>query len=58
MARPRIGNVEKYRRVDGKLYYRARIRIADGTRVRVDVPEKHATSDDRARDPRTRRRDW
>lgn len=43
MARPRTGSLEKYRRVDGRTHYRARIRLADGTRTRVDVPERHST---------------
>jgi len=40
---PRTGCVEPLRRADGTLYFRARIRVADGTRVRVDVPEKYCT---------------
>jgi hypothetical protein len=30
-------------RADGTTYFRARIRLADGSRVRVDVPAKHST---------------
>src|SRR5271155_1528795 len=44
MPPPRTGSLEKYRRSDGRIYYRARIRLADGTRARVDVPEKYTTS--------------
>ena len=43
MPPPRTGSLEKYRRSDGRIYYRARIRLADGTRARVDVPETYAT---------------
>lgn len=42
MARARTGNVEPFTRADGTIYYRARIRLADGSRVRVNIPEKHA----------------
>ena len=43
MPPPRTGSLEKYRPADGRTYYRARIRLADGTRARVDVPEKYAS---------------
>jgi integrase len=46
MSRSRTGSVEKRRRKNGTTYYRARIRLADGSRVRVDVPKKYATDDD------------
>jgi hypothetical protein len=49
MGRPRTGCVEKYRRADGQTYYRVKVRLADGTRVRVDVPEKYGYSEERAR---------
>ena len=39
----RTGSVEPLRRADGTTYYRARIRLADGSRVRVDVPAKYCT---------------
>ena len=42
MPRARTGSVETYRRKDGTLYYKARIRLADGSRTRVDVPRRHA----------------
>jgi len=42
MPPPRTGNVEPFKRADGRTYYRARIRLADKTRVRVDVPEKYS----------------
>jgi hypothetical protein len=37
----------KRHRKDGSAYYRVRVRLADGSRVRVDVPAKYA-SDERA----------
>jgi integrase len=46
MPRARTGSLEKRRRKNGTTYYRARIRLADGSRVRVDVPKKYATEDD------------
>jgi integrase len=42
MPPPRTGNVEPLRRADGSTYYRARVRLADGTRERVDVPESYS----------------
>jgi integrase len=41
------GSVETFRRADGTKYYRARIRLSDGTRERVDIPEKYAYSEER-----------
>src|SRR5215472_9963714 len=46
MPRARTGSIEKRRRKNGTTYYRARIRLADGSRIRVDVPRKYATDDD------------
>jgi integrase len=43
MPPPRTGSVEPLKRSDGRTYYRARIRLADGSRERVDVPEKYTT---------------
>src|SRR5580704_3348462 len=43
MAPPRTGAVEQRRGADGKVYFRARIRLADGSRERVEVPAKYAT---------------
>ena len=37
----RTGTVEKNRRANGDSYYRARIRLKDGSRIRVDVPDKY-----------------
>ena len=38
MAPPRTGNVEPLRRANGATYFRARIRLFDGSRERVNVP--------------------
>jgi len=46
MPRARTGNVEPFKRTDGSIYYKARIRLADGTRWREDVPRKHAVSEE------------
>jgi integrase len=43
MPPPRTGSVEPLRRANGRRYYRARIRLGDGSRDRVDVPEKYST---------------
>lgn len=42
------GSVEEYTRADGSKYYRARIRLKDGTRERVDIPAKQNTDEKRA----------
>ncbi len=42
MPPPRTGSVEPFRRANGTTYYRARLRLGDGTRARVDVPEKYS----------------
>lgn len=44
MPPPRTGSVEPGRRADGTVYYRARIRLGDDTRQRVDVPENYAVA--------------
>jgi len=43
MPPARTGSVEPLRHADGSRYFRARIRLADGSRVRVDVPDNYAT---------------
>jgi integrase len=43
MPPPRTGSLEKGRRADGRRYFRVRIRLADGSRERVDVPVKYST---------------
>src|ERR1700733_11330364 len=43
MPPPRTGAVEERRRADGGTYFRARIRLADGSRQRVEVPARFAT---------------
>ena len=40
----RTGSVERRKRANGRTYFRARIRLADGSRERVNVPEKQSTS--------------
>ncbi len=40
MPRGRTGNVEKFRRKDGSVYYKARIRLADKTRDVDAIPEE------------------
>ena len=42
MSPPRTGSVEKRRSKDGKVYYRARVRLGDGSRARIDIPEKYS----------------
>jgi integrase len=44
MPPPRTGSVEKLKRADCRTYYRVRIRLSDGTRGRVNVPEKYAVA--------------
>ena len=39
----RTGSVEPLKRANGTTYYRARIRLADDSRVRVDVPAQYCT---------------
>jgi integrase len=39
----RRGVVEKRRRADGRVYFRGRVRLADGSRERADIPAKHST---------------
>ena len=48
MPPARTGTVDRNRRADGSAYYRARIRLADGARIRVDVPTKYSYSEERA----------
>lgn len=47
MSSDRKGAVETFRRADGTIYYRARIRLGDGSRDRVDIPDKYASSEQR-----------
>ena len=44
MAPLRTGGIEPRRRADGSRYYRARIRLGDGSRVRVDVPAAYSAA--------------
>jgi integrase len=48
MPRARTGSVETRRRTNGSTYYRVRLRLADGSRARVDVPKRYATDEDAA----------
>jgi integrase len=48
MPPPRTGCVEPGRRADGTIYYRARIRLADESRERVDVPARCCVSREEA----------
>ncbi len=48
MAPRATGSVETYTRADGTRYYRARIRLKDGTRERVDIPAKYTIDERRA----------
>jgi integrase len=41
MPPPRTGSIDHGRRANGTHCYRARIRLGDGTRARVDVPEPY-----------------
>ena len=42
MPPPRTGSLECLRRADGTRYFRARIRLADDSRERIDVPEQYS----------------
>ncbi len=44
MPARRTGTVDKYQRASGRVYYRARIRLADGTRARVDIPPRYCVA--------------
>lgn len=43
------GSLESRRRADGRVSYHVRVRLADGTRERVVVPEKYAGNEERRR---------
>ncbi len=42
----RRGNVEGFEAADGSTYYRVRLRLQDGSRERIDIPERHAGSNE------------
>ena len=44
MPARRTGTVEKYERASGRIHYHARIRLADGTRARVDIPRRYCVA--------------
>ena len=48
-ARQRTGTVEPFTRVDGTVYYRGKIRLADGSRERVDIDPPHCFDLDASR---------
>ena len=50
MPTERTGYVEPCKDAKGRLYYRARIHLADGTRPRFRVPDERAYSEERARE--------
>ena len=50
MARHRSGTLERCKDRDGKTYYRAKIRLGDGSRERLRVPDAYAYSEERARE--------
>jgi hypothetical protein len=50
MARKRRGTIQAFTRPDGTVFYRARLRLSDGSRPWQDIPAKHCGSADDARD--------
>ena len=48
-ARQRTGTVEPFTRADGTLYYRGKVRLADGSRERVDIDPPHCFDVDASR---------
>ena len=42
MPPPRTGSAEPFKRADGSTYFRGRVRLADGSRERVNVPEAYS----------------
>jgi integrase len=48
-ARQRTGTVEPFTRADGTLYYRGKVRLADGSRERVDIDPPHCFDLDASR---------
>ena len=41
--------IQRFTRRDGTVYYRARLRLADGSRPWADIPDKHGRTADQAR---------
>ncbi len=49
MARERKGTIQRFVRADGSVFYRARLRLADGSRPWADIPNEHCKTEDDAR---------
>jgi integrase len=49
MPKPRTGTIEPFADAAGRTYYRAKIRLKDGSRERVDIPEPLCFDDRKAR---------
>lgn len=49
MISRRTGTIESTVWADGSTHYRARIRLADGSRERIDIPERYADTEERRR---------
>ncbi len=47
--RPRTGTIEPFRRVDGTLYYRGKIRLGNGSRERIDIDPPFCFDEAKAR---------
>ena len=50
MAKPRTGTIEPFTNAAGRLYYRGKIRLGDGSRERVDIDEPHCFDKQASRD--------
>jgi integrase len=48
-TRQRTGTVEPFVRADGTVYYRGKVRLADGSRERIDIDEPHCFDEAAAR---------
>jgi integrase len=48
-SRQRTGTVEPFVRADGTVYYRGKVRLADGSRERIDIDEPHCFDEKAAR---------
>ncbi len=46
----RTGSIEEARDAEGRTFYRCRVRLADGTRVRVEIPEAKRFSETASKD--------
>jgi len=50
MAKPRTGTIEPFMNAAGKVYYRGKLRLADGSRERVDIDEPFCFDEEAARE--------